>query len=211
MKISFILRSARFKLDDLDVKNWTDEELLTYFNYWNEHLYKLLVIDRSELVRTGSGTIAGLANTEVYALSGEGITDLWVPYRVWEYGKTPLTLGAEQDRMEYEQANGVAISGEPEKYYLEGGTIGILPAPAVNTTFRIKYWPIFSPAYSEDQDIPYLAIFARTLEEGVVMLAKNRGRRNATIETSLMQLHQDIESKIMRMRRKARYQFTPEV
>lgn len=51
MKISFILRSARFKLDDLDVKNWTDEELLTYFNYWNEHLYKLLVIDRSELVR----------------------------------------------------------------------------------------------------------------------------------------------------------------
>lgn len=211
MKISTIIESARFKLDDVDVKNWTDKELLTYFNYWNEHIYKLLVLDRSELVRTGAGTIAGLANTEVYTLSDESITDLWVPYRVWEYGKKPLTLGAEADRMEYEQASGVAISGDPEKYYLEGGTIGFLPAPAVNTTFRIKYWPIFSPAYSEDQDIPYLGIFTRTIEEGVVMLAKNRGRRNATIETSLMQLHQDIEAQIMRRRRQARYQFTPEV
>lgn len=212
--ISAMFSRIRYELDDIDSKQWVDAELLGYYNKWAGTIHRLLVMDKSELNRTGTGTITTVSGTEAYELADNSMGDFWAPYRIWVYGYEPMTQCNETDRMDYEALDGTLESGMPTRFYLDAGNIGFLPAPDDEYTIRLKYWPNFVPAEIADiaTDItPFMGAFDLQLEHAIMFSAKNRGRQNSSIEVSLMQLHQDLALDVVRMRRQQTYSISPAV
>ena len=207
-----IIAGVRYQLRDQNSKQYTDDELLTFLNDWNAEVYKALVYDQSELIRTGSGTITTVAGTETYSLSAVGVAmgDLWAPHRVWIAGYEPLELGVEDDRYDYEQADGTFTRRQPESFYLTAGSMGFVPVPDAIYTVRVKYYPEFVPLASVMATMPYRNLFNQQIAYGVQLTAKARQMQNAAIETSMMQLHADIAHKIVSLRTGSSYRFTVE-
>ena len=208
-----IIAGVRYQLRDANQKQYDDAELLAFLNDWNAEVYKSLVYDQSELIRTGSGTITTVAGTETYSLSAVAIAmgDFWAPHRVWIAGYEPLDKGDEDDRYAYEQTSGTFTRGQPESFYLTAGSMGFVPVPDAIYTVRVKYYPEFAPIASTAGTMPYRNLFNQQIAYGAQLTAKARQMQNAAIETSMMQLHSDIAHKIVSLRTKGSYQFTVEV
>ena len=208
-----IIAGVRYQLRDQNSKQYTDDELLTFLNDWSAAVYKALVYDQSEIVRTGSGTITTVAGTETYSLSAVGVAmgDFWAPHRVWIAGYEPLDLGEEDDRYDYEQTDGTFTRRQPESFYIAAGSMGFVPVPDAIYTVRVKYYPEFVPLTSVASTMPYRNLFNQQIAYGVQLTAKARQMQNAAIETSIMQLHADIAHKIVSLRSKNQYRFTPEI
>jgi hypothetical protein len=199
----------RYALRDPNSKNWTDAELLAAINHWYEVVYKGLVDDGNELVRTGSGTITTVDGTETYALSDNSMGDFWAPHRVWIAGYEALDQVSESKRYDYEQSDASLSKGQPLMYYVEGDNIGFIPTPSDAYTVRIKYYPNFVPLASTAASMPLRNLFNQQIEQGAVLTAKTSRNQNANIESAMLQLHQDIAFRISTMRQKQTVQFQP--
>ena len=208
---SAIITGIRYQLRDANSKQYADAELLAYINDWNAEVYKALVYDQSELVRTGTGTITTVAGTETYVLSDNTMGDFWAAHRVWVAGFDPLDQEDESARYDYEQTDGTFTRGQPESFYIEAGSMGFVPVPDAAYTVRLKYFPEFAPIASTAGAMPYRNLFNQQIAYGAQLTAKARQMQNAAIETSMMQLHADIAHKIVSLRSKSNSRFTVEV
>jgi hypothetical protein len=209
--IATLITEARIDLDDTDEKQHTDAEMLSYYNKWARTIYDLLVIDKSELVTKGSATLTTTAGMSGYTFASISASDFWAPYRVWIAGYDPMRKVNEDEYLDYEQTDGTLITGQPDRFYIEGSSIYLLPEPDAVYTVKIKYWPSFTKAEADYETVPFLDIFNQQLVYGMTLSGKHRLRGNPSIETAMMQLQQDIGMEIMRMRRKTVYQFSPVV
>ena len=183
---------------------FTPPETLAYINKWLEFTHQYLIESGSDLVRTGTGTITTVVNTEKYSLTDNDMGDLWTPYRVWPSEYDELEMALESDRQEYvtAQEQGVIAYSIPNSYYIEGDYIGLLPFPDEIYTINIKYYPEFAPLALVTDTIPYRNLFNLQLEEGAKILAKNRENYGTSVDAALMELFKERAKSIVDMRQK---------
>lgn len=202
------LDRVNYELRNVYEKQWKEVELLSYYNKTIDLIHQILVDDKSDLNRTGSGTITTVAGTMEYST----ITDLLLPYyvRIAANSQT-LEMVNEEEVIDYEETDGTYQEGQPTKYYLKGSSIGFLPEPDDAYSVKVVYYPTFTPATSVDASMPWLGLFNMQIEEGIKLIAKNREGMGGLMEPSLMEMFQDRAIAIHRSRRPHTYQMQPSV
>jgi len=204
-----MIEDVRFELRDIYDKQYPDDELLQYLNNCCEMVYNLLVDAGSELIRTGNGTIFTETGIYEYPFTEHDMGDLWVPCRVWIAGETVLEMCEEKEQLEYEWGDGSMMEGLPEKYFIEGGSLFLLPAPNAVLDVSVKYYPNFTELPDLNAVVPFRGLFNLQLREGLKIFAKNRESLSLGIEASLMQIFQDRALAIANRRRKKDFQMIP--
>jgi len=135
------------------------------------------------------------------------IGDFLAPHRIWIDGYPPMRQAAETDRYDYITADGMT-TGVPDRYYIHGNLLGLLPAPNDAYTVNIRYYPQFRAAAAKDYT-PHGGVFDLQLGEAVKMMAKHRETYNTGVETALQGMFQARVLEILRMRRPRTYRWSP--
>jgi len=206
-----IKTDVRYELRDEDKVLYSDAELLAYINKCLEMTYEILVYEKSELIRTGTGTVTTVAGTQSYALADNTMGDLWVPHRIWVDTYEPMDWCEEEDlydTINEEEAGNTSHRSQPDEYCIVGDYLWFKEAPDDAYTVRLKYFPNFIPL-TTGGTMPYKNLFNQEIIEGVKLLAKYRNELDVQIESILKDLFQNRALKIMRMRRTKTIKITP--
>lgn len=212
---SAIITSVLYELRDPNGTNYNRDgayaELLGYINRCLEEIYEILVDERSELIRTGSGTITTVDGTQSYDLSANSMGDLWVPHRVWISEYEPMEMCEEEDL--YDAINDEEIGDtartRPEAYCLVGDYIWFKDVPDDAYTVNLRYFPNFTPLASTAASMPHKNLFNNEVIEGVKVLAKHRNDRGVSIDATLKDIFRIRAMRVERRRRKKTVRIVP--
>ena len=189
-----------------------DPEILAYINKWLEFTHQYLIESDSELVRTGMGqvTITKDKEGEAFSMSGAGIGDLLVPYRVWIPGNEPMDMVPEMEKQPYliDKELGVDNTSVPVDFFIEGDNIAFLPFPDKDYIVKVKYYPDFEPLSVITETMPFRNLFNLQIEEGAKILAKNRENYGTSVDAALMEIFKERAKALAGMREKRQLQFT---
>lgn len=191
----------RYELRDTDETQYTDPELLAYINKAAGLLHEVLIDEDSELVRSGSGSFVTVDGTETYNLTANGMADLLAPYRVYITGYEPMDLKSEAERYAYLDDT-APVTGQPDRYYLSGDVIGLLPIPDDVYTVNVAYYPPYTDVALADA-MPFRGIFDRVIGEAAILTARAREEMGVGLQAQLMEMFHDAASAVMRRRRVA--------
>ena len=195
-----------YELRNTNQLNPTAAESLVTLNKMYEMIYMILADMKSELVRTGTGTITTVAGTETYSLSTNSMGDFWMPWRLQVKQYAPLVQVSEDDRWDYkiyEDATPATTTSRarPTMFYVSSGNVGLLPIPDAVYTVYVFYIPNFVPLATSAAGMPFYHLFNQQIGEGMKMLFKNRQESpNSIIDGLLMQMFQKRAFHVARMR-----------
>lgn len=192
---------------------FTDAELLAYFNKSYEVLYGVLVNRESELVRTGTGSFVTVAGTQSYDLTGVAspVTDLWLPDKVWVSENEPMDMCGETDlydTINEEEAGNTGHRCEPTEYCLVGDTMWFKESPDAVYTINLKYFPSFTALSAASSNMPLSGIFDQSLSQSVIFIAKNRNETQISVEGQLMTVFEEAALNLTKRRRYKPKQFS---
>jgi hypothetical protein len=199
-----LITRIRYELYDNNSTQYSDPELLAYINKSLEMIHEILVENRSELVRTGTGTITTVAGTPNYDLSANGMGDLWISHRVWVTGEELMEMIEEYDlydSINAEEDGSTGHRSEPDEYCLIGEYIWFEETPDAIYTINLRYFPNFVPLAATTENMPLKNLFNQSIIEGSKVLAKHRNNFDIQIDAILKDIFQEQAMKIMRRRR----------
>lgn len=202
----------RYEIRDINSTQYTDAELLVYINKCLEIAYEELVNQKSELVRTGSGTITTVAGTQSYDLSANDMGDLWIPHRVWISEYEPMEMCEEKDLYDAINANEGSTTSRtiPDEYCIIGDYIWFKDYPDDAYTVNIRYFPNFVPL-SSGGTMPYKNLFNQEVVEGVKFLAKHRNEKAIGVDATLKDIFHDRAMQLVYRRRAKSIGFHPRI
>jgi len=211
MAVSDKIIQINYELRNLG-DEFTDAELLAYYNKANEILYRTLINMESDWVRTGSDSFTTVEGTQYYNLAtDEDIEDIWLLHRVWVSEYEPMDVCAEADlydAINEEEAGNTGHRCIPTEYCMLGNVLWFKESPDDAYTVHIKYYPSYTDLESTD-DMPYNGMFDMALSQAVIFIAKNRNEMGVNIEAQLTSIFEKTALDLARRRRKAPKQFTP--
>lgn len=194
-----------YELRNTNEHQFTEDESLVYINKMYEMIYMLLCDMRSELVRTGSGSVTTVAGTETYSLTTATMGDFWMPWRIQISKYNPMRQVQEDDRWEYkiyEDNSSTALRSRPTMFYIRGDYLGLLPIANAVYTVNVFYFPNFVPLANSGVNMPLNNLFNQQIGEGLKFLAKNREENpNSNIDALLMKMFMDRANKLSRLRK----------
>lgn len=199
-----IVEACNYELRNIHERQYSNAEMFAYLNKCLELIYQALVQEESEFIWSYLHSFVTVQGQELYPLSG----DFWCAYRIWltGYENSLLEMCEEKDRYSYLESQS---EGQPTKYYIEGESIGLLPFPDQVYTVNMKYFHNFVPPSALSDPMPYKNLFNLQIQEGIIMLAKNRESMDIGIDISLMELFETRAYEITKKRRTKKISVRP--
>lgn len=194
--------------------DFTSAELLSYINRSLEMIHSELVHNKSESVRTGTGSFDCVVGTQSYDLtdgSGANSSDIWALHRVWIEESEPMDLCTEEDLYDTINAEEASETGhrcEPEEYCLIVDQLWFKESPDDTYTVQIRYFPKFV-AIAADGAMPYNDMANLEVKSMAVLMAKNRVWKNDNLHGQLLGLNNQARNRIMNLREKKDVRIRP--
>jgi len=185
-------------------------ELARYLRRCCELIHDILLDLESEIILTGTGTIATVDGTQSYDLSANTMGDLVLPEKIWitNYERMEVCERWEIDDAIQQEEISDSSRGVPERYCIIGDYIWFETVPDDAYTVNFRYFPNYTdPATS----MPYKNIFNNDITEGVLLFAKRRNERDMGVEAILKDMFLRRASKIIRRRERKVRRFIPVV
>lgn len=210
-----IITVCLYELRDIYGTNYnrtgSHTEMLGYLNRCLDEIHHVLVDEKSELVRTGTGTITTVAGTQSYSLSSNSMGDLLIPHRVWISTYEPMSECEEEDL--YDAIN-TEESGDtsrtiPDAYCIVGDYIWFKDVPDDAYTVNLRYFPNFVPLSATTSTLPFKNLFNNELIEGVKILAKHRNDIGVNVDAVLKDIFRGVAIRVARKRRRRDVSIVP--
>jgi hypothetical protein len=132
--------------------------------------------------------------------------------KIWVDTYEPMEQAEEADRYDYvnqEEAGNTGARSIPDKYYLSGDNIGLLPIPDAIYTVRATYYPNFVPLSATTDSIPFKNIFNLEIVECIILLANNRNSKETALQQALLNIFTDRAKILAKKRRVLRTAISP--
>lgn len=190
-----VIDATMVRFMDPDKTTWTDAQLLTICQKAVDYLQQVL-INRNDISATKSGTITLADGTETYAFADNGMSDFIAMYRGSKLNESGVWIDdnfllpcRETERVNYAHAG----EAEPEKYYLTGTHIGVLPIPDIAYTLSCKYF-YKQPALALDSTMPFGGVFDLAIGAFIDSMA---AAMNEMDISNITQLYNELESQAL--------------
>ena len=215
---SAIITKVLYRLRDPDGTVYNADgayaELLGYLDTCLEDIHEILVNEKSELARTGTGTITTAAGTQSYVLADNSMGDFWTMERIWVSTYEPMeecTIDDLHDVINLEEDSQTAHRCLPTEYCLQADSVWFRESPDDTYTVYLRYYPNYVPLTGTTANMPYRGLFNNEIIQGTVLLCKHRNEENPQIDAVLKDLFHSRAMKIMNRRRKKTVGFKPKV